>query len=153
METSKMFNGKEIYELITKTAKDEAVKAITSSDKEIKTQVRRFYQEYVTIMSGIDILDNTGFLIKVKMLIPKAEYSKARVMENNSGKASSYYSWLIDNLKAINDKNDAKNFMLYYEAFIGFLYSELNNPKPNSNRNQNNSTYNSNNRNNTYTRK
>lgn len=123
-----IFNSKSDLELIEKHALEEAKKVADNTDN-TKTQIRRFYQEYVTIMSSLESCSEDDFksiLLRIKMLIPKAEYSKSRKM-------CSFYDWLIDNLKAIKTQEDASRFMCYFEAYVGYFYSEVSKPQANNN--------------------
>lgn len=106
---------------VTIYAKDLAQKTATK-DENTKTYVRRFYQEYVSCLSGIDKDNFTDeVLLRIKMLIPKAEYTKAkRDFKNDS---NLFIDWFIKNLEQIKIYEDAKDFMTYFEAYIGYFYS------------------------------
>lgn len=86
-----------------------------------KTHIRRFYQEYVSIMSNkTDFDPSKKDLLRIKMLIPKAEYSFAK---NDKGK--NFIIWFRNNILKIENFEDAEKFMFYFEAFLGFFYSKI----------------------------
>lgn len=92
-----------------------------ANDDGTKTQMRRFYQEYVSIMSNKTDFDSSKKdLLRIKMLIPKAEYSLARNKKGNN-----FIKWFRNNLLKIEKFEDAEKFMYYFEAFVGFYYSEV----------------------------
>ena len=114
-------NGCSKVDLVTTHAKDLAQKTATK-DENTKTYVRRFYQEYVSCLSGIDKDNFTDeVLLRIKMLIPKAEYTKAkRDFKNDS---NLFIDWFIKNLEQIKNFDNAKDYMTYFEAYIGYFYS------------------------------
>ncbi len=122
----RIFNQKGVdpEELITKDAAELAKKVTTRKDENTKSQMRRFYQEFVKIRSGIPRGDNDAYernKIPLKMLIAKVAYASGR---KNSNIATEFRQWLEKNLKAISNADDVHTFGDYYEAFIGFFYAE-----------------------------
>lgn len=90
-----------------------------ANDDGTKTQIRRFYQEYVSIMSNKTDFDSLKKdLLRIKMLIPKAEYS---LVKNDKG--NKFIKWFRNNLLKIEKFEDAEKFMYYFEAFLGFYYA------------------------------
>lgn len=91
--------------------------------KTTRTQIRRFYQQYNALREKIrdpeSFKDNEA---SVKMLISKAHYAWRG---GNDAKIDEvFFQWLTENISAIKYYEDFKDFGMYFEALVGFFYSE-----------------------------
>ena len=90
-----------------------------------KTQLRKFYQEYVGIRERI--IDEDAYKRyepKVKMMLSKAAYAWRG--GNQAKIPRPFYEWITANIKAINCKQDVYDFGDYFEALVGYFYSTTN---------------------------
>ena len=123
--SARIFNQGSLAEMIVKDAKvlAESVIPKRDSDKDpTRSQIRNFYQEYVTIRQGIPQGNQEAYKKKevaIKMLIAKAEYAAGR---KNAKINAVFKNWLVNNIKAINGPDDVHKFGDYFEAFVGYFY-------------------------------
>lgn len=119
-----VFNQKDEVELVEECAKNFA--NALKRDENMRTQLRKFYQEYVDIRQHIKYSNNKEKdLVRIKMLIAKVAYATGR---KNSNALLDFLEWLKANLSAIGkDRNqleeDVEKFGNYFEAFIGYFYA------------------------------
>lgn len=91
--------------------------------KNIKSaQLRRFYGDVKTLeMRWQNSADKQqafrNILPLIKLLKAKAAYAHTRTLV-----PLSFKSWIWKNVDMINNENDFKAFLLYFEAVVGFCY-------------------------------
>lgn len=125
---SQQYKDKPIYEhkpinedSLGKLIKDEANKVAKNvSTQTSYTQTRRFYDTLIQLQSKAKSLDNSKFQIEI---LPHVFLIKAQVKyaygRSHSGE---YFSEFISkNIDDITDKKSLDNFLLYFEAVLGFL--------------------------------
>jgi len=83
-------------------------------------QMRRFYGKFKLLEKKVDEEKNFP---KIKPFI-KMEKSKAHYAANPSKPKipKSFKNFLIENIDRIEEKPDFKDFMLHFEAVVGFFY-------------------------------
>jgi CRISPR type III-A-associated protein Csm2 len=119
-----VFNQRDEVDLVEECAKKFA--DALKRDENMRTQLRKFYQEYVDIRQHIKYSnDKEKDLVRIKMLIAKAAYATGR---KNSKVPLDFLKWFTANLSAIGkDKSqlekDVEKFGNYFEAFIGYFYA------------------------------
>jgi len=119
----RIFNDKNasLAELVTKDAR-ELAQHVAAGDETTKSQIRRFYQEYVMLRRSIPPGDKDAYKkheVALKMLIAKVEYAAARKGSKINEK---FKKWLKENLQALNGPEDVHNFGDYFEAFVGYFW-------------------------------
>ena len=96
-------------ELLT-TKAEEIAKTLVNNNKDVsgvtKTQIRKFYNDFLVLKSKADICNEDDFKNKI---LPLIFFSKAKL-------AYSYGR----NQKNIETKADFNNFLKFYEALIGY---------------------------------
>lgn len=118
---ARRFDEASLAELVVKDAKDLA-QSVATKDESTKSQMRRFYQEYIRIRQGIPNGNEDAYArneVALKMLIAKAAYASGRPSVRIS---PAFKDWLENNIRAIKCSRDVHAFGDYYEAFIGFFY-------------------------------
>ncbi len=119
----RVFKGNPLADLIVKDAKDLADSLSKSaSDETTKSQIRRFYQEYVSIRAGIQGNNESDYKkneVAIKMMIPKVDYAVGR---KGSKLSPDFADWLKENIQAIKSAQDVHDFGDYFEAFVGYFY-------------------------------
>ncbi len=100
---------------------DECARQFASEKTGSKTQLRRFYQEYVGLRERIRTEeDYSNYSPAVKMMLSKAAYAWRGGRDAKIPR--SLYEWLTQNVKAIQSAADVKTFGDYFEAVVGFYY-------------------------------
>jgi len=115
-------DGKKIYDCSMITTKAEKIASILS-DKYSKnknlsiTQVRKFYNEFKKheIALNKDNFEENKALIY--MLKSKAAYSADKIGEN-------FKQFIFNSIDSINDYENFKDFMMFFEAVYGYLKSQ-----------------------------
>lgn len=119
---TRIFNQAELAELVIDDAQQLASE-LASKDENTKSQMRRFYQEFVKIRQGIPSGDEDAYKkneVALKMLVAKVAYASARKAAKVDPR---FKNWIDANIKAIKCAKDVNEFGDYYEAFIGFFYA------------------------------
>ncbi|MBP6965551.1 MAG: type III-A CRISPR-associated protein Csm2 [Armatimonadetes bacterium] len=110
-------------ELVIKDA-EELAQLVADKDQGTRSQMRRFYQEFVKLRQGVPAGDEVAYKrneVALKMLVAKAAYATGR---KNSKVSAKFKDWLQKNVRAITCAQDVHTFGDYYEAFIGFFYAQ-----------------------------
>lgn len=122
---SKLFNEAPPSQLVEECAADLARQLGGSSDQ-TKTQLRRFYQEYVGLRERItDDETYKRYEPKVKMMLSKAAYAR-RGGRRDSKIPEEFYKWFVGNIKQIKSHQDVALFGQYFEAVVGYYYNYAN---------------------------
>lgn len=132
---SRVFNEVEKpAELVIKDA-EELAREVASDDDATKSQMRKFYQEYVKLRQAIPPDDDQAYRnneVALKMLVAKVAYAVGR---KDSKLSPEFRDWLQKNIKAIECAKDVHTFGDYYEAFIGFFYAQQSSKSQRQNQN------------------
>lgn len=116
---ARTFKEADLAELVVNDAQ-ELAKNIAISDELTKSQIRRFYHEYVTLRRSIRNDDDyKRYEVALKMIIPKVEYAANR---KGSKLSSEFKQWLQKNLRSIKNSKDVHDFGDYFQAFLGYFY-------------------------------
>ena len=110
-----------VAKLVTEHA-EALAKHLGIRDDLTRTQLRRFYQEFVHIRQRISSGGANAYAeneVALKLLIAKAVYAGGR---QNSKVPQDFIKWLKENLEQIANKEDLEKFGHYFEAFIGYFY-------------------------------
>jgi len=86
-----------------------------------RSQLRRFYQEWLTLRKRTRASGYEKSEVGIKMLIAKAAYALGR---QNAPVPKEFVDWLQKNLKEIKSKEDVEAFGDYFEAMVGYFYGE-----------------------------
>ncbi len=117
-------NGNIKVEILDKEALSIAEKFLKPNRDEGKpltsAQLRRFFGEFRQLEKKVKKEDNFD---KIKPLV-KMVKSKASYAANprNQKIPDTFKKFLIDNVDQINFKQDFEDFMLHFEAVVGFCY-------------------------------
>ncbi len=115
---ARTFNEADLAELVVKDAQ-ELANTMAVNDT-TKSQIRRFYQEYVALRRSIRNDDDyKKYEVALKMIIPKVEYAANR---KESKLSSEFKQWLQKNLRSIKNSKDVRDFGDYFQAFVGYFY-------------------------------
>jgi|GEM_PF-2154461 len=122
----KVFNEVENpADLVVEHAEKLAASLTTKSTNEpTKSQMRRFYQEYLKLRQRIKSGGEDAYKkneVALKMLISKAKYATGR---QNVKVPEEFVKWFEENIKAINSAKDVETFGQYFEAFMGYFYDK-----------------------------
>lgn len=117
-----VFRNKKPAELVVEHAEAFAKALADNAKGDIKTtksQLRRFYQEYVTLRNRTATGGYEKSEVGIKMLIAKAAYAAGR---QNATVPREFVEWLQANLKEIKCAADVEVFGDYFEAMMGYFY-------------------------------
>ncbi len=108
---------KKAFEFAESFIKPKEGKPLTSA------QLRRFFGEFRQLEKKVKKEDNEDNFDKIKPLV-KMVKSKASYAANpkNQKIPDTFKKFLIDNVEQINFKQDFEDFMLHFEAVVGFCY-------------------------------
>ncbi|MGB9619599.1 MAG: type III-A CRISPR-associated protein Csm2 [Armatimonadota bacterium] len=118
-----VFNQATPAELVEKHAA-ELADQVGANIEATRSQMRRFYQEYLSLRQRIKSGGPDAYeqnVVAVKMLISKAAYATGRQTARVPDK---FAEWLTKNLKAIKNAEDVETFGQYFEAFLGYFYAK-----------------------------
>lgn len=118
-----VFNQAPEAELVEKHAEETANALALTGSKDIKTtksQLRRFYQEWVTLRDRTHTKGFDKSIVGIKMLIAKAAYASGR---ENAKVPQDFVEWLKANLTEIRQPTDVDIFGNYFEAMVGYFYA------------------------------
>ena len=82
-------------------------------------QLRRFFGEFRQLEKMVKVMDFDRVKPLIKMVKSKASYAANPA---NPKIPESFKNFLIQNIDAINTKEDFEAFMLHFEAVVGFFY-------------------------------
>lgn len=122
---SKLFNQAPPAQLVESCA-EELARNLGARSDQTKTQLRRFYQEYVSIRERI--VDDDAYKRyepKLKMMLSKAAYAR-RGGGSDAKIPEAFYKWFTDNIKQIKSREDVIRFGQYFEAVVGYYYNFAN---------------------------
>lgn len=93
-----------------------------SNENTKKTQIRKFYDDFVLLQKKADASDDFG-----KSILPLIKFSEAKLAYACArGNISDVLrKSLVDYIDKIQTKEDFDNFLLFYQAFIAYYNYEL----------------------------
>ena len=111
-------------ELLTTEAETQAKRLVESTSKEketTKTQIRKFYNDFLILKNKADLKDQEGFK---KEVLPLICFSKAKLAyasgRDNAKISKEFVEDLNKKIDQIETKEDFTNFINYYQALIGY---------------------------------
>ncbi len=105
--------------LLTKEAKD-AAEEINSKDKKASnSQIRKFFDDFVLLQSKSKSLSEEEFKTNI---LPLIAFSEAKMAYSVGRKVLSenFMNLICEKINHIESKKDFDNFMLFYQAVIGY---------------------------------
>lgn len=122
---SKLFNEAPTSQLVEECA-EQLARQLGGSSDQTKTQLRRFYQEYVGLRERItDDETYKRYEPKLKMMLSKAAYAR-RGGGRDAKIPEAFYNWFVGNIKSIQSHTDVIKFGQYFEAVVGYYYNYAN---------------------------
>lgn len=134
-----LFNNPKGFAEIIKTDAEQVAKEIIKSKngKNVNsyTQLRRYYDELLRIqmMTSVKTNEFDKYLPTIYILGSKIAYANARRTLSDD-----IANFLEQNIKEIKNKADFDNFIMYYEAILGYMKYYENKNKNNNKANGNN---------------
>ncbi len=115
-----IFNKGDLAELIRDKAKEYAEKIIDNrGSKDNYTQIRKFYDEIVRIQQrslNSDEIAFNKYRPSIYVLAAKSSYAVSRKVLSKS-----FSDFIEKNVKEIKTKDDLNNFIILFEAVLGYL--------------------------------
>lgn len=112
-------------ELLTTEAEEQAKKLVAerSDDKNdsIKTQLRKFYNDFLLLKNKADLKNEEGFKKDVLPLIGLAKAKIAYAYGRDQKVPKVFVDDMNNKIKNIETKADFNNFINYYQALIGYV--------------------------------
>jgi len=119
-------------DLLDQEAKDQADKFVVlsynkksgrnevNSRKSLSSaQLRRFFHEFRQLEKKVDVEGFDRVKPLIRMVKSKASYASNPA---NPKIPETFKDFLIDNVNSIDEEEDFRAFMLYFEAVVGFFY-------------------------------
>lgn len=135
--------------LLTEKAKEAAEKINSKDKKASNSQIRKFFDDFVLLQSKSKNLSEEEFKSNI---LPLIAFSEAKMAYSVGRKVLSenFMNLICEKINHIESKKDFDNFMLFYQAVIGYAkffennivqnnsFGSLQNHKSNFNSNRNN---------------